>query len=152
MRAITLLCAAAVLVPLLLCGLAQQRRIQTIDEWEALEMSLRSAKSIVPKDGFIPDEATAVKVGEAVALAQYGEKKIAGERPFRGMLKGDTWTVKGTVHPQGALGGHGRDQDQQSRWKSVCSSLIKSRVADVMFTGKERDAETGLDSTSALGM
>jgi hypothetical protein len=76
-----------------------------MDEWKALEISLKDAKSIYPKNGFVPDESTAVKIGEAVAIAQYGEKMISEERPFRARLYGDTWIVKGTLHPQGALGG-----------------------------------------------
>lgn len=88
-----------------LCGLAQQREAKRIDEWEALDLSLKSAKSIRPTNGFVPDEATAVRIGEAVAIAQYGEKTIATERPFKARLKQDVWTVKGTLHPQGAFGG-----------------------------------------------
>jgi hypothetical protein len=88
-----------------LVGLAQQREAKKIDEWEALDISLRSAKSIHPRNGFVPDESTAVRIGEAVALAQYGDKVIAAERPFRARLKEDVWTVQGTLHPQGAFGG-----------------------------------------------
>lgn len=93
------------------CGASQTQREratkpqQKIDEWQALEISLKNAQSIHPKDGFVPDEATAVKVGEAVAIAQYGEARISGERPFHARLFGGTWIVKGTLHPQGALGG-----------------------------------------------
>jgi hypothetical protein len=98
------LCALA-LGCILFCGLAQQREAKRIDEWEALDISLKSAKSIHPKNGFVPDESTAVRIGEAVAIAQYGEKAIAAERPFRARLKEDVWIVKGTLHPQGAFGG-----------------------------------------------
>lgn len=76
-----------------------------MDEWKALEISLKGTKSVRPKDGFVPNESTAVKIGEAAAIAQYGEKPIAEERPFRARLYGDTWIVKGTLHPQGAFGG-----------------------------------------------
>ena len=55
--------------------------------------------SFVPKDGFVPDEATAVKVAEAILVPIYGEREIAGERPFRATLNGDTWTVIGTLPP-----------------------------------------------------
>ena len=96
---------------MLSCGAAQMQREhapkpqQKMDEWQALEISLKNAQSIHPKDGFVPDEVTAVKIGEAAATAQYGEARIAGERPFRARLYGGTWIVKGTLHPQGALGG-----------------------------------------------
>jgi hypothetical protein len=78
---------------------------QTIDEWEALKRSLQTAKSIRPRSGFVPDESTAIKVGEAVAIAEYGENTIARERPFRAQLDGQTWFVKGTLHPEGSYGG-----------------------------------------------
>jgi NTF2 fold immunity protein len=93
------------------CGATQMQREhapkpqQKMDEWQALEISLKNAQSIHPKDGFVPDEATAAKIGEAAAIAQYGEPRIAGERPFHARLFGDTWIVKGTLHPEGALGG-----------------------------------------------
>jgi len=86
-------------------GKAQQAREQRMDEWKALEISLKGAKSVRPKNGFVPNESTAVKIGEATAITQYGEKPIAEERPFRARLYGDTWIVKGTLHPQGASGG-----------------------------------------------
>ena len=99
---------ALLLLALFLGGercLQPQSQNKQMDEWKALEMSLAAAKSIHPKAGFVPDESTAVKMGEAVAIAQYGEKMIAAERPFHARLYGETWIVKGTLHPQGALGG-----------------------------------------------
>ena len=84
---------------------AQEPQKQRMDEWQALEMSLKGAKSIHPKNGFVPDEATAIKIADAAAVAQYGESIISKERPFRTRLYGDTWIVKGTLHPPGALGG-----------------------------------------------
>jgi hypothetical protein len=77
----------------------------TGDEWQSLDFSLRGAKSFVPKDGFVPSAGAAIKIAEAVAIAQYGEKTIRGEEPFRARLQGDVWTVMGTVHPVGAFGG-----------------------------------------------
>ncbi len=78
-----------------------------MDEWKALDLSLsqKSMKSIRPKNGFVPDEATAIRIAEAVAIAQWGEKRIAGEQPFKARLRGDVWTVMGTLHPIGAAGG-----------------------------------------------
>jgi NTF2 fold immunity protein len=46
----------------------------------------------------------AVKVGEAVLMPAYGEKRIAGERPFKATLQGDVWTVEGTLHCDGPPG------------------------------------------------
>jgi len=90
---------------LLASSTLQEAQVQPMDEWKALEISLRGAKSIKPTNGFVPDESTASKIGEAAAIAQYGEKTISGEKPFHARLYNDTWIVKGTLHPQGALGG-----------------------------------------------
>jgi NTF2 fold immunity protein of polymorphic toxin system component len=54
--------------------------------------------SVKPKEGFVPNAETAVKVGEAVLMPVYGEKQIFGERPFKAALHGDVWTVEGTLH------------------------------------------------------
>jgi hypothetical protein len=48
--------------------------------------------------GYVPDEATAAKIAEAVLTPRYGEKQIEWERPFHAELTGDTWTVTGTMH------------------------------------------------------
>jgi hypothetical protein len=78
-----------------------------MDEWQALDLSLRQPqmKSIHPKNGFVPDGITAVRIAEAVALAQWGEDRIRDERPFKARLRGDVWTIMGTLHPKGAAGG-----------------------------------------------
>jgi hypothetical protein len=76
-----------------------------MDEWKALDLSLKSARSIHPKNGWVPDEATAIRIAEAVAIAQWGEPQIAKERPFKARLRDDVWTIMGTLHPQGAFGG-----------------------------------------------
>ena len=76
-----------------------------MDEWKALDLSLKSTKSIRPKSGWVPDEITAIRIAEAIAIAQWGEMRIAKERPFRARLQGNIWTIHGTLHPQGAFGG-----------------------------------------------
>jgi predicted small lipoprotein YifL len=50
-----------------------------------------------PKEGYVPDEQTAVKVSEAVLTPIYGVEKVIAERPFHALLNGDVWTVEGTV-------------------------------------------------------
>jgi hypothetical protein len=62
------------------------------------------APSFKPKEGFVPNAETAVRVGEAVLMPVYGEKKIVGERPFKAALQGDVWTVEGTLHCDGLAG------------------------------------------------
>jgi len=61
--------------------------------------------SFKPKNGFIPDEKTAVRVGEAVLETIYGEKQIASERPFSAKLKNGVWTVTGTFPKGQRFGG-----------------------------------------------
>jgi hypothetical protein len=57
-----------------------------------------------PKNGFVPDQATAIRIAEAVLVPIYGEKNIQSERPFKATLKNGVWTVTGTLPPQ-SLGG-----------------------------------------------
>ncbi len=54
--------------------------------------------SVKPKDGFVPNAETAVKIAEAVLVPVYGEKKISGERPFKAAREGDVWRVTGTLN------------------------------------------------------
>lgn len=46
---------------------------------QAYSQGLQETKelSVKPKDGFVPDAKTAVKVAEAVLIPVYGEKKIS---------------------------------------------------------------------------
>jgi hypothetical protein len=100
------LCSALLPFGFLLAnGIAQQPQPQPMDIWTAMQISLKGAKSITPRNGFVPDESTAVQIGQAAATAQYGEKTISQETPFRARLYNDTWLVIGTLHPEGADGG-----------------------------------------------
>jgi NTF2 fold immunity protein len=58
-----------------------------------------------PKVGYVPDEATAIRIAEAVLSPVYGGKQIESERPFVATLKGDIWTVGGTLHCSNGKGG-----------------------------------------------
>jgi len=60
-------------------------------------------QSHVPKEGFVPDQATAIRIAEAVWIPIYGEAEIAGEKPFNARLQGGIWVVTGTLHAD--LGG-----------------------------------------------
>jgi hypothetical protein len=51
-----------------------------------------------PPNGDVPDEATAVKIAEAVLTPIYGRKVVETERPFHATLKGEVWSVSGTLH------------------------------------------------------
>jgi hypothetical protein len=50
-----------------------------------------------PRDGYIPDMRTAVRVAEAVMIPIYGARLVASEKPFHATLDGDVWTVSGTM-------------------------------------------------------
>jgi hypothetical protein len=92
------------LLALFLYGQAPQREAKRVDEWQTLEMTLQGQKSEQPRNGFVPDETTASRIGEAVAMAFYGQDKIARQRPFRAHLRGDVWTVIGTLYPKACSG------------------------------------------------
>lgn len=61
--------------------------------------------SLAPREGFVPNAETAIRIAEAVWIPIYGEKLIASERPFKATLRGDVWIVTGADLPQGSLGG-----------------------------------------------
>jgi len=58
----------------------------------------------VPLNGAVPDEETAIQVGEAILMPIYGKNLIKGEEPFHAKLHEDVWTVMGSV-PEGMVGG-----------------------------------------------
>jgi NTF2 fold immunity protein len=57
-----------------------------------------------PKDGYVPDATTAIKIAVAVWEPIYGETQIAGEKPYTASLANGTWIVEGSL-PQGWRGG-----------------------------------------------
>jgi NTF2 fold immunity protein len=52
----------------------------------------------VPKDGFVPDSETEVKIAEALLVPVYGKEKIESERPFKATLQNNVWTVTGSLY------------------------------------------------------
>ena len=57
-----------------------------------------------PKDGYVPDAKTAIKIAVAVWEPIYGADQIAEEKPYRARLKNGVWFVEGSL-PEGSLGG-----------------------------------------------
>jgi NTF2 fold immunity protein len=49
----------------------------------------------IPKNGFVPNAETAMRIAEAVWIPIYGKKLIEGEKPFTAELKDETWIVRG---------------------------------------------------------
>ena len=60
--------------------------------------------SYVPREGFVPDEKTAIRVAEAVLTSIYGDKNILDQRPFSAKLERGVWVVSGHL-PEGYEGG-----------------------------------------------
>jgi hypothetical protein len=58
----------------------------------------------IPERGYVPDSETAIRIAEAVWIPIYGDKLIAGEKPFKASLEGETWTVTGSL-ADGHVGG-----------------------------------------------
>jgi hypothetical protein len=61
---------------------------------------LREERSLQkkPKDGYVPDASTAVRIAEAVLIPVYGADQIGSEKPFNATLDSDVWTISGTLH------------------------------------------------------
>lgn len=57
-----------------------------------------------PKDGYVPDEQTAIAIAVAVWTPIYGKEKIEDEKPYKVQLKNGIWTVTGSL-PEGFDGG-----------------------------------------------
>jgi hypothetical protein len=59
-----------------------------------------------PKEGYVPDEKTAIRIAVAVWIPIYGEEQIEGEKPYQAKLDKGVWTVEGSL-PKGefVLGG-----------------------------------------------
>ena len=57
-----------------------------------------------PKEGYVPDAATAIKIAVAVWSPIYGADQIEKEKPYKARLSNGIWTVEGSL-PKGPLGG-----------------------------------------------
>jgi hypothetical protein len=58
----------------------------------------------VPANGYVPDEATAIRIAEAIWIPIYGGQQIENEKPFHAKLNRGVWTVEGSL-PAGMDGG-----------------------------------------------
>jgi hypothetical protein len=58
-----------------------------------------------PKHAPVSDSEAAIARAEAVLIPVYGKKHIESERPFTATLKGDVWTVWGTLYCSDGKGG-----------------------------------------------
>jgi hypothetical protein len=55
------------------------------------------ADSTPPKEGYVPNAETAIKIAVAVWTPIYGEETIKSEKPYRATLKDGIWTVQGLM-------------------------------------------------------
>jgi hypothetical protein len=58
-----------------------------------------------PKEGYVPDEKTAIRIAVAVWIPIYGEKDIEEEKPYKAKLDNGVWTVEGSLPKGMMLGG-----------------------------------------------
>jgi len=64
-----------------------------------------AAQGITPREGFVPNQETAVRIAEVVLIPIYGKDRLESERPFTAKLKENTWTVYGTLRCSDGKGG-----------------------------------------------
>ncbi len=50
-----------------------------------------------PPDGYVPDQATAVRVAEAILIPIYGSDNVKRQLPLRATLTNGVWRVDGTA-------------------------------------------------------
>ena len=67
--------------------------------WHANLERANSERFPLPKAGAVVDEATAIRIGEAVLLPVYGAEHINMERPLHARLERGIWTILGTLPP-----------------------------------------------------
>ena len=64
----------------------------------------QSEHTYKPLAGYVPDEATAIKIAVAVWEPIYGAAHIAGEKPYHATLHRGVWIVTGSLR-RGMTGG-----------------------------------------------
>lgn len=87
---------------LMLCSICL-RAAATADE-NSQTLNVISQHMFVPKNGFVPDEATAKSIAETIVIPIYGEQAIKRQRPYIALLSNNVWTVTGSL-PAGKIGG-----------------------------------------------
>jgi len=57
-----------------------------------------------PAAGYVPDEETAIAIAVAIWTPIYGKDRIEDKKPYKAILKGGVWHVRGSL-PKGWKGG-----------------------------------------------
>jgi hypothetical protein len=71
----------------------------------AYSQAAEQLHSYRPPLGYVPDAATAIRIAVAVWGPIYGNGVIAAEEPYVATLRGDVWTVMGTLNCKGNCDG-----------------------------------------------
>jgi hypothetical protein len=90
----TILACALFLVPFVHAQVADEKM-----EFEYDRRIAATGTSYQPKSGYVPDSVTAIAIARAVLIPMYSRKTIKDEEPLRAELKGNVWTVTGTLKP-----------------------------------------------------
>ncbi len=78
--------------------------VSTSQQTPIASPSESKTESCKPKNGYVPNEQTAIVIAVAVWTPIYGREQIESEKPFKARLKNGVWTVTGTL-PEGYVGG-----------------------------------------------
>jgi len=96
--------ATAVLLIVLASLVVSRAMPSDSDDIEYARRLVLGTKPVVKPQGYVPDQATAIRIAIAVLIPIYGEKIEEGEKPWKAGLKGDVWTVVGTFNGKGEGG------------------------------------------------
>jgi len=89
----------------MICTLGFAQTTNDSEEFAYNRRLIKTTHSFSPKDGFVPDKATAVAIAYAIAVPIYGKKSMDSELPFRAELKDGVWTVLTTLNCKSCEGG-----------------------------------------------
>ena len=79
------------------CATCSTKKLKSVD-------TIELDGSIIPVNGRVPNQETAIRIAEAVWLPIYG-RLIYDSKPFKAQLVDDSiWVVEGTL-PKGSIGG-----------------------------------------------
>jgi len=79
--------------------------------------------SVAPKDGFVPDPATALRIAEAVWIPIFGQQEVETQRPFHAKLERDIWVV--TSSPK-----------QGSKGEVIVAKILRS-AGTILMIGRQ---------------
>lgn len=60
--------------------------------------------NIIPDEGYVPDEQTAITIAIAIWTPIYGKERVEEKAPYKAVLENEIWRVFGTL-PKNRLGG-----------------------------------------------